>query len=423
MNDNAFKRRFAGAVGLAAVGAIVFVLVGVYLKAFVSSVDITVISDRAGLLLDRGAAVRAYGLPVGEVRDVRLRDDGRVAIDVALDPESAQQIPANVTAAIQATTVFGAKVIDLHIPVASERPPISGGAVVEAEQVTTEANDVFQHAVNLLTAVDAKALNNTLSQSAIALDGRGDALGQFITQVDQYLRDFNPHLPRLASDFRRGRSVLQTYTDVLPDLVATGTNAATTSVTLDENLATLHAFLTDIVGTARSVGSFLDVLEEPLVRSLREITPVTELLRVYSPEVGCLIDSLKESTNAASMSLGKEVPGVQARAGFLPGQDAYSAAENLPKIVTGVGPICYPLPSKDMPLLPHVRFDDGTKTVYDGIGPTVDPGSLDDPFGSAHETSSEKEANAFADYLALVEAYFGPDGVRRVLDAVKGEDR
>lgn len=420
MKEQVLKKRVAGAVGLAAVSAVVLLLVGVYLKVFASSVDITVVSDRAGLLLDRGAAVRTYGVPVGEVRGVRLRDDGRVDIDVALDPESAEEMPANLTAAIRATTVFGAKFIDLQVPVKTADRGISAGTVVAAEAVTVEANDVFQHGMDLLTAVDIRSLNSTLNQTATALDGRGEQLGEYITQVDRYLQAFNPHLPRLTSDLARGRSVLRTYRETLPDLVAAGESASTTSVTLDENLATLDAFLRDIVGTARSVGSFLEVLEAPLVRTIKEITPVTDLLRVYSPEVACLIDSLSVNQGVVSKALGDKAPGIQGRAGFLPGQEPYDPKVNLPKIVTGIGPICYPSPTKEMPGLPHIRFDDGTKTVYDGVGPAVDPGTMGDPFGAPYQPPADQaEADALSDYLSLVDAYFGPAGVERILDALK----
>src|SRR5690606_27238131 len=111
------RRRLIGATGLVLIATLVAVLLGMYQKVFTPVTEVTVMSDRAGLLLDKGAAVRVSGLPVGEVRSVRQADSGQVAITVALDPDDASRIPDNVTASIKATTVFGAKFVDLEVPV------------------------------------------------------------------------------------------------------------------------------------------------------------------------------------------------------------------------------------------------------------------------------------------------------------------
>src|SRR3954454_11034606 len=92
------RTRTVGAVGLTVVAIVVVMLIGVYLKWFSSAVHVTVMSDRTGLLLDRGAAVRVSGVPVGEVRGTKLTDDHRVAIDVALDENKLGLIPQDVTA-------------------------------------------------------------------------------------------------------------------------------------------------------------------------------------------------------------------------------------------------------------------------------------------------------------------------------------
>jgi len=376
------RTRVTGVIGLLLVAAVVAGLLGIYLKVFKPVIEVTVMSDRAGLLLDKGSAVRAYGLPVGEVRGVRTAGGAQVAITIALDPDKVDMIPEDVGAVIRATTVFGAKFVELEVPSDASDRPIRAGAVIEATDTTVEVNDSFQHAIELLQAVSPRDLNNTLTQLATTLGGRGEQLGAYLTQLNAYLTSLNRHLPALASDIRLSRDVLQTYADVAPELISAADQAGTTAVTFSDSAATMHAFLVDLTQASKTVSIFLDSLEEPLVDLITEGTPVTNLLRIYSPEVGCLIDNLAQSGIIVGKGLGAKDPGVQSRNGVFPGQESYQPGVNLPKIVTGVGPICYPQPTRAHPLFPHIRFDDGTQTVYDGVGPVVNPGRWGDPFGN-----------------------------------------
>jgi phospholipid/cholesterol/gamma-HCH transport system substrate-binding protein len=413
------RTRTAGAVGLTIVAIVVITLVGVYLKWFSSAVHVTVMSDRAGLLLDRGAAVRVSGVPVGEVRGTELADDHRVAIDVALDKNKLDLIPQDVTAEIRSTTVFGAKFVELDLPdgrsTATAARAISAGDVVQATSVPTEANDSFQDAIDVLRAVDAEKLNTTLGQMATALQGRGEKLGDYLTQVNDYLASFNQTLPTLATDIRQTRDVLKIYADLAPQFLDTADQAATTSRTLTANAATLHALLVDMVDASDKTKEFFDLTGDPLIGSMHELKPVTNLLRVYSPEVGCLIDSLARQSKGIGKGLGAVDPGIQGVSGFLPSQPIYDAKENRPKFVSGVGPICYPYPTIDHPVPVHVRFDDGTADVYDGIGPTANPGEPTYP----KSTVTTQPTSASEGWIGMLRFLFGDEGTTAYLKALQ----
>jgi len=413
------RTRTVGAVGLTAVAVVVVMLIGVYLKWFSSAVHVTVMSDRTGLLLDRGAAVRVSGVPVGEVRGTKLTDDHRVAIDVAIDKDKLGLIPQDVTAEIRSTTVFGAKFVELDLPdegsTATAARAISAGDVVQATSVPTEANDTFQHAIDVLKAVDVEKLNTTLGQIATALQGRGSELGEYLTQVNDYLASFNQTLPTLAADIRQTRDVLKIYADVTPQFLDTADQAATTSRTLTANAATLHALLVDMAEASDKTKEFFELTGEPLIGSMHELRPVTNLLRVYSPEVGCLIDSLAQQSKGTGKVLGAVDPGVQGVAGFLPSQPIYDVKKNRPKLVSGVGPICYPYPTEAHPVPVHVRFDDGTADVYDGIGPTADPGEPTYP----KSTVTTQPESPSAGWIGMLRFLFGDQGTTAYLKALQ----
>src|SRR6201999_1383454 len=83
-----------------------------------STVPVTLTSDRSGLVMDSNAKVKLRGVQVGRVASVSGGSDGPAAVSLKLeiDPDQISHIPANVEAQIRATTIFGAKFVDLVYP-------------------------------------------------------------------------------------------------------------------------------------------------------------------------------------------------------------------------------------------------------------------------------------------------------------------
>ena len=78
-------------------------------------VDVTLTSDRAGLVMETGAKVKMRGVQVGRVSSITGGQDP-VRLRLQIYPDQVKFIPANVGAKIRATTVFGAKFVDLVYP-------------------------------------------------------------------------------------------------------------------------------------------------------------------------------------------------------------------------------------------------------------------------------------------------------------------
>src|SRR6185312_4002057 len=80
-----------------------------------NDVPVTLTSDRAGLVMETNAKVKLRGVQVGRVAAIK---GGREPVELKLeiDRDQIQYIPANVEAQIRATTVFGAKFVDLVYP-------------------------------------------------------------------------------------------------------------------------------------------------------------------------------------------------------------------------------------------------------------------------------------------------------------------
>lgn len=368
------RLRAHGLVGLVALATVIAVAVAAYLQAFTPVVTVSLVADRAGLLMDQDAEVRLRGVRVGAVRSVEPGADGGAVLQLALDPEMAERVPADATAQIRPATMFGAKNVHLIVPAGPVSSSISEGDRIHTEHVTTEINDIFAGLRGFLTTVEPSQLNATLGALAATLDGRGAQLGTYASQLNTYLSRLNPSLGALRTDIRGTTDVAGLYAKVTPDVADIAENLSTSSRSLTEAEVRLHAFLLELSGTARKGARFLATIQRPLVTSMDTLNPTLRLLARYSPMLTCTIKGLNEARKRLESALGNDLPGIQAVTSFLPGQEGYKYPRDLPKFVTGNGPHCYGLPyvSDAEAPSPRYEFDDG-EHVFEGR-PGIAPG-------------------------------------------------
>ena len=109
-------RTLAGlAMVLVLVGIVVFSLV-MFTGGFGRTVPVTVVSERAGLVMNPEAKVKMRGVQVGQVESIESRADGSAVLHLAMDPAALSSIPDNVNVDITSSTVFGAKFVELVAP-------------------------------------------------------------------------------------------------------------------------------------------------------------------------------------------------------------------------------------------------------------------------------------------------------------------
>lgn len=373
---SAARSRVYGLTGIIVVGLIVAFGVASYLQVFTPVVTVSLESDRSGLLMDRGGEVRLHGVRVGEVRSVRPVPEGGAELELAIDADQAGSIPENVTAEIRASTVFGPKSVLLVEPPRPSTSHIEAGDVLRTRRMTVEINDVFATLNDVLLTVEPAKLNASLGAVATSLRGRGQEMGEYVEQLNAYLEDFNPYLPTLDRDLASGADVLGTYRAAAPDLLELTRNATRTSRTLTETQVALDAVLLDFTRTSLRARDFVDRAEEPMMLLLNHLRPVTRLLAEYSPEYTCGIQAMNKARIGAEMATAGQVSSLQMKVAILPAQKHYVYPRDLPKIVTGLGPDCYQLPTVTKAEQPSPRyiFADGT-TVFDGRSDAVEVGN------------------------------------------------
>jgi phospholipid/cholesterol/gamma-HCH transport system substrate-binding protein len=128
-------RPLTGLALIVAIGLIIALAVGLFQGSFTKTEPVTVISDRAGLVMNNDAKVKMRGVQIGKVTSIEYRPDGTAALHLSMDPSQLHLIPSNVKVDIASSTVFGAKSVDMVPPDNPSPQPLRPGQVIQSQHV------------------------------------------------------------------------------------------------------------------------------------------------------------------------------------------------------------------------------------------------------------------------------------------------
>ena len=235
---------------IATIGTVVLTS-ALFSGSFKSYVPVTVISDRAGLVMDRGGKVKVRGVQVGRVSQITTGNN-QVSLKLDIYPGQIKYIPANVRARIRATTLFSAKYVDLVYPSDPSPNRLRAGTVIKVENVGTEVNTMFANLVKVLNQIDPAKLNGVLSALAEGLRGHGAIIGQGITDANQVLLGINPRAETIRADTQAVKGLSETYGAAAQDILRVLDAASVTGGTITNDSPALDSMLTGILGLSRS---------------------------------------------------------------------------------------------------------------------------------------------------------------------------
>ena len=337
-----YLRPTAGMLTVLALVVVVAVAVGLFQDSFTRTVPVTVVADRAGLVMYPDAKVKINGAQVGKVASIEPLPDGGAALHLAIDPAAVDVIPANVGAEITSSTVFGSKFVELVAPAQASPAAVRAGTVIQGgDHVTVELNTVFEKLVSVLSTVEPAKLNQTLGALSTSLHGRGRQFGQTLADLDSALSTLNPALDSLNDALEVSPTVFDAVADASPDLVATLDNTSRIADTVVDRRDSLDALLISAIGLADIGNDVLSTNRGPLADVVHLLVPTTDLTNQYNPALYCGIAGLIPLATGP----GLPVPGAVLLQGFFLGRERYRYPGNLPKVAATGGPQCTDLPN------------------------------------------------------------------------------
>lgn len=154
------RRRLMGLGLIVVIVALVALSIAVYKKTFRDFVLVTLKSESIGNQLLVRSDVKLRGMIVGSVHKIDAMTYG-AKLTLRIKPESADLIPANVSARIVPKTLFGTRYVEFELPKNPAGTHISDGAVIPKSRTgsTTEFSTALNNLLPVLRAVEPQKLS------------------------------------------------------------------------------------------------------------------------------------------------------------------------------------------------------------------------------------------------------------------------
>ena len=368
------RGRVAVLVALLLVVGVVVVVAVSFRGGWARTMDLTLHSDRSGLVLEPGAMVVRHGVQIGEVAAIDPEGDG-ARIELELDRRYEGLLPAATTADITSSTLFGGKRVVLSDGVGVGGPGAVGGGGVgdeenpddddnattpapspvavlasgdslTAESVTTETQTVFQSLTQVMLAVQPEKAAAVTGALAQGVRGRGEDLGQTVVALEEFTEAVNPELGSLQGSLRAGAAAADGLAAATPDLVSALGSLRVPARTVTDQAATLDVLLPAIAGVAVEGNALLEPYEQEIADVFGYLRPTAELLEYYSPAIPCFFQGADRARQLAEPASGANGYSMVLNSTLLLGVDPYRYPEDLPVVQGSGGPRCGALPER-----------------------------------------------------------------------------
>jgi phospholipid/cholesterol/gamma-HCH transport system substrate-binding protein len=329
--------------------------------------QLTLLSSRAGLVVDPGSKVTYNGVEIGRVARIGLIDvDGtqKARLTLNVDPDYLRFIPTNVDAQIRATTVFGNKYVSFSSPEDPTPQRISSRDVIDASAVTTEFNTLFETVTEIAEQVDPIKLNQTLTATAEALTGLGDRFGESLLNGNEILDDLNQRMPQIRYDNQRLADLADVYADASPDLWDGLQNAIRTARTFNDHRSDIDAALMAALGFADAAADSFERGGPYLIRGAADFVPTTKLLDDYRGMIFCTLRNFHDIEPRVHDAFGSNGYSLATSSGTIAGAgNPYIYPDNLPRVNAKGGPEgrpgCWQKITRDLWPAPYLVMDTG----------------------------------------------------------------
>jgi phospholipid/cholesterol/gamma-HCH transport system substrate-binding protein len=351
------SRRLAGLAFLLVIAMLAWLSVALYNKTFTSVAMVTLYTSSAGNEMHPGAEVMVRGVQVGEVRQVSANGSG-ARLELAIQPSELPRIPANVSAEMLPTTLFGERYVDLILPARPAPATLANGSVIQQDRSADglELDRVLNNLLPMLSAVQPDKLSLTLTAIAQGLSGRGQELGQTLVTLNAYLRQFNRQLPQLDNDIKLLAGLTKTYTRASPAILQALNDFGVAGRTIAIQHAQFAALLANITTASNDLRSFLDANAPNAISLSADSLPTLDILARYAPEFPCTLQALANFVPEVNKVLGAGTrqPGLHMQVVVVPARSPYVPNKDTPVYGDNLGPHCYGVP------FTGIHLNDGT---------------------------------------------------------------
>ncbi|RJL34314.1 MlaD family protein [Bailinhaonella thermotolerans] len=179
-----FSTRTRLLISLAVLLALALVVVYVVVSAqMTGGRRFTAVFNHSGQGLSSQSPVKVRGVTVGGVTSVTLDRRGKAVVTIHVDEE--MRVPRTAVAAIEPTSIFGPKFINLILGDREGQGPfLAEGERIERTRDPLDLNDSLGDAYETVAAIDGRELSVIMRTVARGLEGKGQEINRTIGNSD-----------------------------------------------------------------------------------------------------------------------------------------------------------------------------------------------------------------------------------------------
>lgn len=361
------RRRLGGVAFLLVLALLVWLSIALYQKKFTPVAMVTLYTGSAGNEMHPGAEVMVRGVQVGEVRQISSDGSG-ARLELAIEPSQLSMLPANVSAEMLPTTLFGERYVDLILPAQPVTARLTSGSVIQQDRSADaiELDQVLNNLLPMLAATQPDKLSLTLTAIAQGLQGHGQTLGQSLVTLNSYLQKLNPQLPQIDTDIRKLAALARTYNQASPAILQALDDFGVTGRTIANQRADFDALLANLTTSSDDLTAFLDANSANAITLSADSLSTLRILARYAPEFPCVLQQLTDFVPAVNKALGAGTDEaglhVQLEVEPPPSPGKYVPDADTPVYGDNLGPHCYAVPFRG------VHLNDGVSSTSSGQG-------------------------------------------------------
>jgi phospholipid/cholesterol/gamma-HCH transport system substrate-binding protein len=251
--------------------------------------------------LASGAQVQMADVPVGSVRSIAL-DGDEAKVTLAFD--SGVRIPADVSAAINRTTILGDQFVQLNVPknetgaAAASAPQLADGARIAHTSLVPDVEQFVAAGSQIFGAISTTELEQIIEAGGEGFTGQEASLKAFLTDLTAVANGYAQH----TSDITQAVNGLNSLTASLaPTSSATATalsNLSQTVAILARNSSQFETLLQSLDDLSSQGRSLLENYYPQIVTQLQTLQAVSGQLAQHQSDLAGLLSEIPAADSA-----------------------------------------------------------------------------------------------------------------------------
>ncbi|HEY1651336.1 MAG TPA: MCE family protein [Acidimicrobiales bacterium] len=251
--------------------------------------------------LASGAQVQLADVPVGSVSNIALAGD---KAKVTLTFDNGVRVPADVSAAIDRTTILGDQFVLLKVPKsqtgagAASAPQLANGAVIHNTSTAADVEQFVQAGAEVFGAISTTELEQIIEAGGQGFTGQAASLKSFLDDLTTVATTYSQHTAEITAAVNGLNSLSST---LAPDSGATATaldNLTKTVSILAQNSAQFETLLQSLDNLSTQGRSILETYYPQIVTQLQTLQAVSSQLAQHQSDLAGLLAEIPVADDA-----------------------------------------------------------------------------------------------------------------------------